>query len=135
MSLSIFSMFISKKNHKTKSKIKIRQIDEHLFNAIKHNEAKRVKQLLKDGADPNAKNNEGATPLLILVNSNNINDEKNWNSCFEKLIQYGANPDITTVKKYPISPLIFVESTDLCYRIRTNEEWDKLFDSYFNKYF
>lgn len=48
----------------------MRDIDEFLFEAIHRKDAAKVNALLADGADPNAKNNDGCTPLRLAVFKN-----------------------------------------------------------------
>lgn len=66
-----------------------------LFYAVQENELKKVKKLLKNGEDPNAKDLDGKTPLFHVMHDPKM---------ILLLCKYGADPNITDNNGF--SPLI-----------------------------
>jgi ankyrin repeat protein len=63
------------------------QRNKELFTAVWHLDHKRIKELLSQGADPNARGNFGMTPLHLAVNRGD-------REAVEILLDHGADPNI-----------------------------------------
>lgn len=72
-------------------------LDNQLLNAVYNNNEKAVFELLRMGANPNAKTQDGVTPLMYAVDNGNL-------LIARKLLKSGANPNINSY--YAPAPII-----------------------------
>ena len=74
---------------KKKKKINVKTLNRKLLEAIKTNNNKKVKKLLKAGANPNLQDENGYTPLMLA-------SEWARTEIVKKLLEYGADPNAQT---------------------------------------
>ena len=73
------------------------KLDKKLLTAAKKGKLEQVKKLLEQGANPNARNNKGNTPLM-----ENIENKKTNMDVIQALLDAGANPNIHPAGYVPL---------------------------------
>ncbi len=84
-------------NHAIKELTSHNKLDKKLLAAAKKGKLEQVKKLLGQGANPNARNKKGSTPLM-----ENIENKKTNMDVIQALLDAGANPNIHPAGYVPL---------------------------------